>query len=230
MTRDLPRQQAAKIDECLYKTAEICGPPLAARRAEARGRPRHGRDPSAGRGSRSAAACTRFRHCSPAVRRRCSPSPRSARSATSRCWTALTTKSSSAICTSTTSRPTRWARRKPSARPRPPRDRPRRAGGARAAAGDPAGGGIPVRAAPGVGGAFLQRFDLPGFHLRLYAGADGCRCADQSAGCRYFLRPDYRGRPLDDHGRHPGPGGFLRRHGLQGGRYAHRASPPSRWI
>ncbi len=43
-------------------------------------------------------------------------------------------------------------------------------------------------------GALLQRLHLSGFHLRLYAGADGCRRAHQGAGCRYLLRPDHRGR------------------------------------
>ena len=46
---------------------------------------------------------------------------------------------------------------------------------------------------------FLQRIYLSGIRVRLHACADGCRRADQGAGCRHFLRADHRGREMDDH-------------------------------
>ena len=41
-------------------------------------------------------------------------------------------------------------------------------------------------------GSVLQWLHLPGFHLRLYAGPDGRRCAHQGTRCRYLLRPYHR--------------------------------------
>ena len=38
----------------------------------------------------------------------------------------------------------------------------------------------------------LQRLDLSGLRLRLYAGTDGCRRSDQGSRCRYLLRSDHR--------------------------------------
>ena len=43
-----------------------------------------------------------------------------------------------------------------------------------------------------------------GFHLRLHPGPDGSGRAHQGPCGRHLLRPDHRGRPLDDHGGHPG--------------------------
>ena len=153
--------------------------------------------------------------CSPAARPRCSPSRRlGSGHETSSCWTASTTKSSSAICTTTTSRPTRWAR------PGPPEAR---AAGRSATALWPRSALVPV--IPPVE-EFPYAIRLvsevlssngstsQGFHLRLHPGSDGRRRADQGAGSRYLLRPDHRGRALDDHGGYPGLRGFLRRYGL----------------
>ena len=43
--------------------------------------------------------------------------------------------------------------------------------------------------------------------------------AHQGPRGRNLLRPDHRGRSLDDHAGHPGRRGLPRRYGLQGGRY-----------
>ena len=106
--------------------------------------------------------------------------------------------------------------------PRPPRDRPRRLGGARPDPGAALHGGLPLHHPLRLRGAVLQRLHLSGFHLRLHAGFDGRRRAHQGAGRRHLLRPDHRGRPLDDHAGHPGRRGLPRRHGLQGGRHPPR--------
>ena len=108
------------------------------------------------------------------------------------------------------------------AQPGPPRNRPRRAGGARAGADDPLGRGVPLRAAPGERGYVLQRFHLAGFRLRLYAGVDGRGRADQAPGGWRGHGPDQgcgkhrQGRSA--HG-YPGPGRFPGRYGLQGRGY-----------
>ena len=64
---------------------------------------------------------------------------------------------------------------------------------------------FPYNDPPRFRGALLERLHLAGLGLRLHAGADGRRRADQGAGRRHLLRPHHRGRALDDDGRHPGP-------------------------
>ncbi len=68
--------------------------------------------------------------------------------------------------------------------PRPPRDRPRRTGRARSGSRAAFSGGVPLHHPLRVGGPELQRLHLSGFHLRLYAVSDGCRCAHQGPCCR----------------------------------------------
>ena len=68
----------------------------------------------------------------------------------SRCWTASAPRTASAICTTTTCPGYSTGEAKPHAQPRPPRDRPRRAGGARSAARDSLRGGVPLLPAAGV--------------------------------------------------------------------------------
>ena len=120
----------------------------------------------------------------------------------------------------------------PIARPRPARDRPWRAGRARAAAGDPRARRVPLHHPRRLRGAQLQRLDLDGLDLRQHARADGRRCADQGAGRRRGDGPDHRraARPpssyailTDIQGIEDAHG----RHGLQGRRHRgrrHRAA------
>ena len=109
----------------------------------------------------------------------------------------------------------------PDAWPRPSRDRPRRAGRARARAGAAERGGVPVHHPRRVGGGEQQRLDQHGEHLRQHPVADGRRRADQGAGGRCGDGPDHRSgdRPLRGADRHHRQGRRVRRHGLQGGRH-----------
>ncbi len=107
-----------------------------------------------------------------------------------------------------------------SARPEPPRGRARRAGRARPRAGHPRRGDLPLHHPRRLRGAVLQRLHLDGLGLRLDAGADGCRCADQGARGRRGHGPHHRrDRPLPNPDRHPGHRRPPRRHGLQGRRH-----------
>ena len=74
-------------------------------------------------------------------------------------------------------------RNAPGAQPRPPRDRPRRTGGARACPHAALRGGIPVCNPPRVRSHQLERLHFPSLHLREHHGAYGCRRADQKACC-----------------------------------------------
>ena len=103
------------------------------------------------------------------------------------------------------------------------RDRSRcaRRAGPDAGAADPRG--VPVRHPAGVRGARLQRLDLDGLGLRLHPGPAERRCAAARAGRRHRHGPGVRHRRRPDRvrgaDRHPGRGGRVRRHGLQGRRH-----------
>jgi polyribonucleotide nucleotidyltransferase len=74
---------------------------------------------------------------------------------------------------------------------------------------------FPLHHAAGVGGVVIQRLDLDGLGLRIHAGADGYRGADQSAGGRSRHGPDQgRRRPVHRPDRHPGHGGSPGRYGF----------------
>ena len=107
------------------------------------------------------------------------------------------------------------------ARPRPPRNRPRRAGRARARADDADRGAVPLHGPHRLGHPRVQRLVVDGLGLRRRAGDDGRGRAAQGAGGRRGDGPgDGRGdrqvRRADRHRRRRGP---LRRHGLQGRRH-----------
>ena len=115
------------------------------------------------------------------------------------------------------------------ARPRPARDRPRRAGRARADAGGPRRRQVRLHRPPRLRHPRVERLLVDGVGLRRVDGDDGRRRADQGAGGGHRDGPDHGrevgplGRPLR-HRRRRGP---LRRHGLQGRRHGaghHRAA------
>ncbi len=54
----------------------------------------------------------------------------------------------------------------------------------------PAGGGLPLHPAPGLGGPVVQRLDVDGLGVRIDPGAAGYRRADQGAGGRHRHGPD----------------------------------------
>ena len=83
----------------------------------------------------------------------------------------------------------------------------------------PARRGVPLRPAPGVRGAGVQRLDLDGVGLRIDPVLDGRRGADQGAGRRHRHGAGEGRRPLHHPHRHPRRRGRFRRHGLQGGRH-----------
>ncbi len=132
--------------------------------------------------SRSRSACCRARTApgsSPAARPRCSPSRPSARSARSSASTTSGSRRASGTSTTTTSR--RSASARPSARVAPPpRDRPRRAGRARARAGPPSMDEFPytIRLVSEV--LSSNGSSSMGSRLRLHARADGRRRANQA--------------------------------------------------
>ena len=115
------------------------------------------------------------------------------------------------------------------ARPRPPRDRARRARRACPGAGPAERRGVPVCDPRGLRGGELERLDLDGQHLRQHAGAHGCGRADQGAGGRRGDGPDHRcgQRPLRGADRHHRQGRLLRRHGLQGDRHGRGRDRPA---
>ena len=135
----------------------------------------------------------------------------------------------SAICTSTTSRPTRWAKPSPAAAPAAAKSATALWRSARCVPVIPSVEEFPyamrlVSEVLSSNGSTSQA-SICGSTLALM---DGGR-ADQGAGCRHFLRPDHRGRPLDDHGGHPGR--WRTSSATWTSRWAAptRASPPSRW-
>ena len=115
------------------------------------------------------------------------------------------------------------------ARPRPPRDRPRRARRARARADDAGRRRLPLHRPRRLRHPRVERQLVDGLGLRRLAGDDGCRRADQGAGRRrghgpHHGREDRQVRGADRHRRRRGS---LRRHGLQGRRHGgghHRAA------
>ena len=116
-------------------------------------------------------------------------------------------------------------------RPGPPRDRPRRAGRARAHADDAGRRQVPLHRPRRLRHPRVERLVVDGVGLRRIAGDDGCRRAAQGAGRRRGDGPgDERGdrqvRGPDRHRRRRRP---LRRHGLQGHRHRATASPRCRW-
>ena len=114
------------------------------------------------------------------------------------------------------------------ARPRPARDRPRRARRAGAPAGPAGPGRVPVRHPPRQRVRHLERLDLDGLDLRLDPRPDGRGRADQGTGRRRGDGPDLgAGRPVRGPDRHPGQGRLVRRHGLQGHRHAGRHHRPA---
>ena len=98
----------------------------------------------------------------------------------------------------------------PHDRPAPPRHRPRRARAARARGRDPGRGGLPLHDPHRVRDARVERLVVDGLGLRLDAGADGCRRADQAAGLRHRHGPRQGGRRLRHPHRHPGRRGSPR--------------------
>ena len=74
-------------------------------------------------------------------------------------------------------------------RPWPPRDRPRGPGRAERQAGPAARGRFPLHDPHYLRHPGVERFELDGHGLRLDAGPDGRRRADQQPGCRHLHRP-----------------------------------------
>ena len=108
-----------------------------------------------------------------------------------------------------------------------PRDRPRRARRARAAAGRPVEGGVALRAARRLRRAQLERLHVDGVGVRFDALAARRRRAAQGVGRRHRDGPRLRRGQVHDAHRHPRHRGRVRRHGLQGRRHArlrHRAA------
>ena len=160
-----------------------CAPMGAARRRSARSAARRG--------------CCRARtarRSSRAARRRCSASSRSARRARSRRSTASARRRRKRYIHHYNFPLVQRRRGALLAWPRPARDRPRRAGRARAVAGDPAARRVPLHHPRRLRGAQLQRLDLDGLDLRQHPGADGRRRADHGAGRRRGDGPDHRER------------------------------------
>ena len=102
------------------------------------------------------------------------------------------------------------------ARPRPPRDRPRRARGARAVPDDPRAGEVPLHDPHRQRDARVKRLLVDGRGLRRHAVADGRRRPHQGARRRH-RHGAHLGRQAHGHpDRHPRRRGPPRRHGLQG--------------
>ena len=113
------------------------------------------------------------------------------------------------------------------ARPGPARNRPRRAGRARADEPASARSGFPVRDARGFRHSRIERLVVDGHGLRRFARADGCGRAAEVSVRGYRHGPGGRRRQVRHPHRHRRRGRSLRRHGLQGCRHAagnHRAA------